>query len=313
VDSDTLEVGDIVFAIGNPFGFDQTVTSGIVSALARTTVGVSDYQFFIQTDAAINPGNSGGALINMDGKLVGINTAIYTRSGGSNGIGFATPSNMVAAVVNSKIENNRVIRPWLGMKMQRVTQEIASSLSMDRPSGVLVAQLYPGGAAEKAGIEVGDVILKVANNEVSDRRIVNFRVAMHRLGSSVPFDILRNGKKKTLLVKMLPPVEEPKRDVRILKGNHPLANTKVANLSPALADELEVGYLSNGVVVLSKEKRIFSRGFGIRSLDIIRSINDKKVNSTRDLERLVKELEVNTSWKLSIERGGKIINMVWRR
>jgi serine protease Do len=164
-----------------------------------------------------------------------------------------------------------------------------------------------------AGIEVGDVILKVANNEVSDRRIVNFRVAMHRLGSSVPFDILRNGKKKTLLVKMLPPVEEPKRDVRILKGNHPLANTKVANLSPALADELEVGYLSNGVVVLSKEKRIFSRGFGIRRLDIIRSINDKKVNSTRDLERLVKELEVNTSWKLSIERGGKIINMVWRR
>ncbi|MCC7167320.1 MAG: trypsin-like peptidase domain-containing protein, partial [Rhodospirillales bacterium] len=149
-DSDALEVGDLVLAIGNPFGVGQTVTSGIVSALARTTAGITDFQFFIQTDAAINPGNSGGALITMDGKLVGINTAIYSRDGGSNGIGFAIPAAMGRSVVGGILATGKPIRPWLGAAGQTVTAEIAQSLGLAKPMGVFVNNLHPGGPAEKA-------------------------------------------------------------------------------------------------------------------------------------------------------------------
>jgi len=154
--SDALQVGDVVLAIGDPFGVGQTVTHGIVSALARTQVGISDYQFFIQTDAAINPGNSGGALVDVNGRLVGINTAIYSRSGGSQGIGFAIPANMVRVVVTSaKGGSDAVKRPWLGAKLQEVTPEIAESLGLKRPSGALVASVAAGGPAAHAGIKTG--------------------------------------------------------------------------------------------------------------------------------------------------------------
>ena len=166
-DSDGLEVGDLVLAIGNPFGVGQTVTSGIVSALARTEVGISDYQFFIQTDAAINPGNSGGALIDMSGRLVGINTAIYSRSGGSIGIGFAIPSNMVSVIVRSAAEGGRVVRPWLGAELQDVTAEIADSLGLARPQGVLIVQVEAAGPFGKAALRQGDLVLAVDRHEVN--------------------------------------------------------------------------------------------------------------------------------------------------
>ncbi len=165
-DSDSLEVGDLVLAIGDPFGVGQTVTSGIVSALARTQVGISDYQFFIQTDAAINPGNSGGALVDMDGRLAGINTAIFSKSGGSHGIGFAIPSNMVRLVVQSALKGGKVQRPWLGASLQPVTPDIAESLGLDTPSGALVAKVHAKGPAAKAGLQAGDIVVSVDDKAV---------------------------------------------------------------------------------------------------------------------------------------------------
>ncbi len=159
-DSDKVEVGDLVLAIGNPFGVGQTVTSGIVSALARSRVGVSSYQFFIQTDAAINPGNSGGALIDMKGQLVGINTAIYTRSGGSNGIGFAIPVNMVKSVIRSSKEGGKIIRPWVGAKLQEVTQDIATSVGLERPRGAMISKVHSKSPLAISGLKRGDIIVR---------------------------------------------------------------------------------------------------------------------------------------------------------
>src|SRR5467141_3528837 len=168
-DPDALQVGDIVLAIGNPFAVGQTVTHGIVSAVARTQVGITDYQFFIQTDAAINPGNSGGALVDLSGRLVGINTAIFSRSGGSQGIGFAIPVNMVRGVISSAQGGSSVVRrPWLGAKLQAVTSEIAEGLSLKRPVGALVASVTPKSPAARAGLKTGDLVVAVDGQSVED-------------------------------------------------------------------------------------------------------------------------------------------------
>ena len=190
--SDALEVGDVVLAIGDPFGVGQTVTHGIVSALARTQVGITDYQFFIQTDAAINPGNSGGALVDLTGRLVGINTAIFSRSGGSQGIGFAIPANMVRVVVASaKSGGAEVKRPWLGAKLQQVTADIADSMGLKRPAGALVASVTPGGPAEHAGIKAGDVIMSVDTQAVDDVNAFDYRFATKPLGGTATLGLLR--------------------------------------------------------------------------------------------------------------------------
>ena len=192
--SDALEVGDVVLAIGDPFGVGQTVTHGIVSALARTQVGITDYQFFIQTDAAINPGNSGGALVDLSGRLVGINTAIFSRSGGSQGIGFAIPANMVRVVVASaKSGGAEVKRPWLGAKLQQVTADIADSMGLKRPAGALVASVTPGGPAEHAGIKAGDVIMSVDTQTVDDVNAFDYRFATKPLGGTATLGLLRGG------------------------------------------------------------------------------------------------------------------------
>ena len=173
-DSDSLEVGDLVLAIGDPFGVGQTVTSGIVSALARTQVGISDYQFFIQTDAAINPGNSGGALVDMDGHLVGINTAIFSRSGGSHGIGFAIPSNMVRLVVQAALQGGTVQRPWFGASLQPVTSDLAESLGLDRPGGALIKACTPRALRRAPGLKAGDVVVSVDGKRVQDPQALQY-------------------------------------------------------------------------------------------------------------------------------------------
>ena len=193
--SDELQVGDVVLAIGDPFGIGQTVTHGIVSAVARTQVGISDYRFFIQTDAAINPGNSGGALVDVNGRLVGINTAIYSRSGGSQGIGFAIPANMVRVVVASaKGGSAAVKRPWLGAKLQEVTPEIAESLGLKRPSGALVASLIADGPAAHAGIKTGDLIVSIDGTIVDDPNAFDYRFATKPLGGTAQVGLLRQGR-----------------------------------------------------------------------------------------------------------------------
>ncbi|MGH6702862.1 MAG: Do family serine endopeptidase, partial [Bradyrhizobium sp.] len=214
--SDDLMVGDVVLAIGNPFGVGQTVTHGIISALARTQVGITDYQFFIQTDAAINPGNSGGPLVDMNGKVVGINTAIFSRSGGSQGIGFAIPANMVRVVVASaKDGGGSVKRPWLGAKLQDVTTDIADSLGLKRPAGALVASVSAGSPAAQAGLKTGDVISTIDGIAVEDPNAFDYRFATKQLGGAAQIGLVRQGRDMTITVALRALPEAPRDEVLI--------------------------------------------------------------------------------------------------
>jgi Do/DeqQ family serine protease len=305
-DSDTLEVGDLVLAVGNPFGVGQTVTSGIISALARTTVGVADYQFFIQTDAAINPGNSGGALVDMQGNLIGVNTAIYSTSGASNGIGFAIPANMVNTVMASAATGStRVIRPWLGVTVQRVTSDIAESLGLQRPQGVLLAEVADASPAKQAGLMVGDVVTAVNGYEILDEQGLQFRTATSRIGDYAQFQILRKGQPMQTRVRMVAPPETPARDVRVLSGAHPLDGVTVANLSPALAMELDLNVMEKGVVVVdSSGNRL------LRANDIIVQVGADEVKSTEQLQRLL--AQDRQGLQIVFRRGGKLLRFMVR-
>ena len=311
-DSDGLEVGDLVLAIGNPFGVGQTVTSGIVSALARTQVGVTDYQFFIQTDAAINPGNSGGALVTMDGRLVGVNTAIFSRSGGSIGIGFAIPANMVRLVVASAQDGNdgRVVRPWLGASVQTVTSELAQSLGLDRPGGALVGDVYDGGPADRAGLETGDVVRRLGVHDVVDENALRYRLATREIGSSVSVDYLRSGSNAKASLTLPAPPERPRRDTTELDGPHPFSGATVANLSPALAEEIRLDPMLSGVVVTEVVRRSAANRLGVQPGDIILGVNDTRVQTVDALER---ELTAGVrNWQVSVRRGEQVFNTTVR-
>jgi Do/DeqQ family serine protease len=307
--SDALEVGDVVLAIGNPFGVGQTVTHGIVSALARTQVGVSDYQFFIQTDAAINPGNSGGALVDLAGKLVGINTAIFSRSGGSQGVGFAIPANMVRVVVASaKSGGAAVKRPWLGAKLQAVTTDIADSMGLKRPAGALVASIVQGGPAARAGLKAGDVILTVDGQSVDDVNAFDYRFATQPLGGTANLGVLREGHEQSFKVALQTAPETPRDEITI-HSRSPFSGAKVANLSPALADELQVKGADEGVVVLDVDNGSYASNLGFRRGDVIVSVNGEHIAKTRDLEHAT--ATPNRSWQIVIRRDGQEISAVF--
>src|SRR5271156_2135673 len=232
-DSDRLQVGDLVLAIGDPFGVGQTVTMGIVSALARTQISASDYQFFIQTDAAINPGNSGGALVTTDGKLAGINTAIYSRSGGNIGIGFAIPANLVRRVVEGVEGGPKRGAPasvqlaWVGASGQPVTREIAASLGLARPGGVLIKEIYPGGPLGKAGIKSGEVVQSVDGAPVDDMQSLNYRTATHRPGDNVRMHVATGKRGRDVMVALVLPPENPAREATTIGGRNPLTGARV--------------------------------------------------------------------------------------
>ena len=303
--SDSLEVGDIVLAIGNPFGVGQTVTQGIVSALARTQVGVTDFQFFIQTDAAINPGNSGGALVDMSGNLVGINTAIFSRSGGSNGIGFAIPAHMARFVAQAADQGGKVRRPWLGATVQMVNAEIAEALSLDRPQGVLVTAVFDGSPAHEAGLEVSDLVVEIEGKEVIDPNSFGYRFATKMIGETSEFLIVRDGQEVSLSVPLVPAPETVPRDTRELREYSPFEGITVMNLSPAVAEELGLdGGVFEGVVIASVDRRGAANQVGMRPGDIIRAVNERKVESTRMLEVITKTPP--RVWVLEIERNGKV-------
>ncbi len=305
-DSDTLEVGDLVLAIGNPFGVGQTVTSGIVSALSRTTGGIADYSFFIQTDAAINPGNSGGALVAMDGRLVGINSAIYSRSGGSLGIGFAIPANMVKAIIAGVGQGGRVTRPWLGAAGQLVTQDIAQSIGLQAPGGVVVNRVDPGSPAERADLRVGDVILAVNGREVESPDALKFRIATLEIGSRSTLTIRRGGRAVDLAFDVIAPPETPARETTRLRGRHPLQGAVVANLSPALI--AEIGYEGSqrqGVVVLEVERGSAARRLRLQAGDVITRINGVDIVDVRGLQRAVENS--SASWTISVRRGERTL------
>ena len=241
-DSEGLQVGDLVLAIGNPFGVGQTVTQGIVSALARTQVGVADYRFFIQTDAAINPGNSGGALVDLQGRLVGVPSAIYSKSGGSIGIGFAIPATTVRFVVDQAKTGNKVRRPWLGATLENVTADVAESLGLPRPQGVLVAGVVAGGPAAQAGLKVGDLLLTIDGHEVDDPDSFGFRFGNRPLGGAVKVEVRRGKTQGVVDIASLAAPETVPRDQRVIEGSSPFAGSTVVNLSPAVSEELRLPF-----------------------------------------------------------------------
>jgi len=307
--SDVLAVGDVVLAIGNPFGVGQTVTHGIVSALARTQVGITDYQFFIQTDAAINPGNSGGALVDLDGRLVGINTAIFSRSGGSQGIGFAIPANMVRVVVASAEHGGKAVeRPWLGAQLQPVTPEIADSLGLKTPTGALVASVERNSPAAQAGVKAGDLILSIDKQQVDDPNAFDYRFATKPLGGSAELGLLRAGKEITVKVALRLAPESP-RDELTIRSRSPFSGAKIANLSPALADELQLRNVDQGVVILDVDNGSYASNVGFRRGDVILAVNGEKIAKTRDLSRLT-ETPTRT-WRILLNRGGQQISAVF--
>jgi Do/DeqQ family serine protease len=302
-DSDEVQVGDVVLAIGNPFSVGQTVTHGIVSAVARTQVGITDYQFFIQTDAAINPGNSGGALVDSAGRLVGINTAIFSRTGGSIGIGFAIPANMVRVVANSaKGGGSAVQRPWLGARLQAVTPEIAETLGIKRPAGALVAGLSPGGPAAKAGLKTGDLIVGVDGQEVDDPNAFGYRFGTKAIGGTAKVNLMRGGKEQTANIALVTAPDTPREEI-VIQSRSPFAGVKVGNLSPALADELRLDPGAEGVAILDVANGSPAQRFGFRRGDVVVSVNDKPIQKTRDLDQATKQ--EGRSWRLVLMRGGQ--------
>lgn len=305
--SDDAQVGDVVIAIGNPFGVGQTVTHGIISALARTQVGITDYQFFIQTDAAINPGNSGGALVDMTGKLVGINTAIFSRSGGSQGIGFAIPANMVRVVVASARGGSAAVkRPWLGAKLQAVTPEIAETLGIPRPTGALVANVTPGSPAARAGLKLSDLIVAIDGQAIDDGNAFDYRFATRPLGGTAQIDVQRGGKPLRLTVP-LETAPDTGRDEIVLKTRSPFQGAKVANISPALADELHLDSTAEGVVVVALADDAPAANIGFQKGDIITSVNGQAIAKTGDLERATRDPA--RLWRITVVRGGQQINV----
>lgn len=309
-DSDELEVGDLVLAIGDPFGVGQTVTQGIVSALARTQVGISDYRFFIQTDAAINPGNSGGALIDMSGRLVGINSAIYSRSGGSLGIGFAIPANMAQLVFESAVSNGTLQRPWFGASMQAVTSDIADGLGLDRPRGALVTRVMDGSPAEKAGFQAGDLVLAIAGQAVDDPEAFGYRFVTKGVGGTVEVSALRNGRELTISVPLEAPPETVPRDTKVILGSSPFTGVTVMNLSPAVSEEVALDFGNDGVVVAGVEPGSTSERIGLRRGDIIVDINGQKIETTEMLQVVVDDRP--RVWRISIERDGRVLQMAFR-
>jgi Do/DeqQ family serine protease len=304
--SDELMVGDVVLAIGNPFGVGQTVTHGIISALARTQVGITDYQFFIQTDAAINPGNSGGALVDMNGRLAGINTAIFSRSGGSQGIGFAIPANMVRVVVASAKSGGKAVkRPWLGAHLQAVTPEIAETMGLKLPDGALVSSVVAGSPAAKAGLKVSDLITGIDGQSIDDPNGFDYRFATRPLGGTAQIDVQRGGKPLKLAI-ALETAPDTGRDEIVLTSRSPFQGAKVSNISPAVADELHLDSDTEGVVVTAVAEDGAAANFGFQKGDIIVAVNNQKIAHTSDLEKVT--ATSSRMWRITLVRNGQQIN-----
>jgi Do/DeqQ family serine protease len=309
-DSDKLQVGDVVLAIGDPFGVGQTVTHGIVSALARTQVGSSDYQFFIQTDAAINPGNSGGALVDMNGRLVGINSAIASSSGGSEGIGFAIPANLVRVVVASaEAGGHSVRRPWFGAKLQEVTADIADSLGLKVPTGALVSSVVADSPAARAGIKVSDLVISVDGVAVEDPNAFDYRFATKPLGGTAQIGLIRQGRQMVVPVALQPLPDTPRDEVQI-QSSSPFGGATVANLSPALADELRLDPQAGGVVITAVADGSTAQSIGFQPGDIVVSVNNQSIQRSADLQRVANS--GSHSWRITIRRGNQEISVMFR-
>lgn len=305
-DVSALEVGDLVLAIGNPFGVGQTVTSGIISALGRHT-GSGSYNAFIQTDAAINPGNSGGALVTMDGRLAGINSAIYTRDGGYMGIGFAIPADMVRTVSEGLLNGGKVVRAWVGITGQTVGRDIAASLGFDRPGGILVNGIAKGSPAAAAGLRIGDVVTAIDGETVTDPADLRYRLATRPVGGEAKLSVLRRGGAETVVMPLEAAPDKPARNETEIKGRTPLTGTKIANLNPALSEELERPYVENTVLVTAVRRDGYAANLGIEAGDIIREINGTQIHSVDDVTAALRRPP--TRWLIVVQRGDRVLNI----
>ncbi|MCC6982642.1 MAG: trypsin-like peptidase domain-containing protein [Bauldia sp.] len=307
--SDEVHVGDLVLAIGNPFGLGQTVTSGIISAMPRTQVGAAERQMFLQTDAAVNPGNSGGALIDMEGRVVGINSAIYSRTGGSIGIAFAIPSNLVRTFVQSAMSGERVPRPWLAAAIDSVPRDMATELGFDRPRGVLVNAVTEGGPVATAGILPGDLILEVDGVGVSDPGAFDYYTMVKGIGETVSVGVLRG---ETMLAFDLDLIRAPEtvpRDEVQIAGRSPFAGVTVANLSPAVAVEVAYhGESNQGVIVVGVITGSPAARAGLRVGDLIMTVDGAAIDVTKAL--IDATTPVKRSWQYVVEREGRILRLL---
>lgn len=310
-ESDQLLTGDLVLAIGNPFGVGQTITSGIVSAVARTRVGVSDFGFFIQTDAAINPGNSGGALIDMSGKLVGINTAIFSRSGGSNGIGFAIPANMVRAVVaQAKGGSDAFERPYIGADFEPVTPDIAESLGLRRPSGAIIVSVVEDGPADKAGLRVGDVLLSIGGNRIEHPDALGYRLATLSIDEDAEVEVFSRGRLVTLKIRLeAPPANIPAERV-VIEGRGPFSGAEISEPSQDIIRQLRIRGDVNGVIITDIARGSNAARAGFRPGDIILGVNGEETNTIEKASAVLSE--DRRSWRFHINRNGRTIRQFLR-
>ena len=303
-DSASLRVGEYVLAVGNPFGLNSTVTLGIVSALGRGGMGITQYEDFIQTDAAINPGNSGGALVNTRGELIGINTAIFSQSGGYQGVGFAVPTNLAKPVYESLVSTGKVVRGFLGVGIQEVTADLAQSFQLDQTKGALVTNVVPGSPADKAGIKRGDVVVEYQGKPVLDPRSLQHHVTRTTVGSEVNMVVMRDGHKQSLKA-MIRQQDNPTQVAQAIPVGQegPLAGVAVQNLDNGIAQQLGLEKDVNGVVVMDVTPGSYAARAGLAQGDVISEINRKTVRSEEDFTKVVSHLKDNSSALIFIHRG----------
>lgn len=306
-DSGQLQVGELVLAVGNPFGLNQTVTMGIISAVGRANMGIVDYEDFIQTDAAINPGNSGGALVNLRGELIGINTAIFSRSGGYMGIGFAIPSNMVRNVMNSLVKHGKVVRGWLGVSIQELTPDLAKEFGVADAQGALVADVLDDSPAAKAKLQRGDVIVSFNGVPVKDPSHLRSMVAETSPDTTSTVTILRDKDKKDvkIIITELPKdlAKASNEGPESSKGDHALAGLTVEDNKDRSGKSRHRG----GVVVTDVEPDSATERAGVRPGDVIMEINRKPVRTVADFDKLTGQLSAKTPVLLLINRGNATI------
>jgi len=308
-DSDAIEVGDWAVAIGTPFGLSQTVTAGIISASGRANIGIVDYEDFIQTDAAINPGNSGGPLVNIEGEVIGINTAIFSRTGGYQGIGFAIPINMAEYIMQSLISEGKVVRGWLGVMIQPVTQEIANSFGLEEAVGTLVADVLTGGPAEEAGFKRGDIIIEFDGQPIDGPNTLRNIVAQTEVGKVVDVVVIRDGKEQTITVK----IGEQEAGLEASRGPEPEAAEEagitVQELTPEIAGQL--GYEDEqGVIISEVTPGSPAAEAGLRRGDLIKEVNRQTIRSVSDYRDAMKSVDDDEGFLLLIRRGDNTVYVV---
>lgn len=322
-DEERLITGSAVYALGfpavgdyfmNDYAYhydDMTVTDGIVTALRRGMLNENKRALVLQMNVAINPGNSGGPLVDVNGRLVGINTAIYSRSGGNMGIGFAIPSQMVKMVVESaRLGSKTVQRPWLGARLQAVTPEMAEAVGLDHPTGVMVTMVTPKGPAEAAGLKRGDVILAVDGQTIEDPDSFGYRFALKGIGGETRLSTMREGKPGTVTVKLAPPAETRPRDAMSVTVRSPLMGAVIENISPAVAEEMQIDLsdANEGVVISEVADGSTAQRFGFQRGDLILAINRNKIGVTKDVETALSER--SRFWEITINRGGRVMTTV---